>query len=238
MAKAIGNDNDGGMDIDLVDAREVGVEVDVFGHEVVVVGREVGVGVVGKRGTAHFESADSKPRAPDFVPKVSKKVTGQTPLEHVANGGKSAALQSFEAPGVGRQHAPEFVPMVSGGVTGLEIDEDLRYVLGLEGHRDRHRVETRYSQLCELVNALGHDGKKYRREATQKLEAIVSEVYSAPQVTATAKRFPRLGILSGTALDLTTCDETGQPWDFSVPALRRKAEDLLNRETNFVNRES
>ena len=55
-------------------------------------------------------------------------------------------------------------------------------------------------------------------------------MYSAPRVTATAKRFPRLGILPGTALDLTTNDDTRQPWDFSVPAQRRKAEELLDRE--------
>ena len=73
-------------------------------------------------------------------------------------------------------------------------------------------------------------GKRYRREATQRLRAIVSEVYSAPRVTEAARKFPRIGILPGTALDLTTCDEHGQPWDFGVPAMRRRAEELLDRE--------
>ena len=111
-----------------------------------------------------------------------------------------------------------------------EPDEDLRFVLGLDGHRERSRVESRYHELTELVNALGHDGRKFRREATRGLRAIVSEVYSAPRVAAAAKKFHRLGILPGTSLDLTGTDENGQPWDFGVPAMRRKAEALLERE--------
>ena len=129
------------------------------------------------------------------------------------------------------------VDMIEGGVKGAalrsperEPENDLRYVLGLERHRERARVETRYNALTELVYALGHDGKKYRREATQRLRAIVSEVYSAPRVTEAARKFPRIGILPGTALDLTTCDESGQPWDFSIPSMRRRAEELLDHE--------
>ena len=35
--------------------------------------------------------------------------------------------------------------------------------------------------------------------------------------------------MPGTALDLTANDESGQPWDFSVPAQRRKAEDMTGQ---------
>ena len=58
--------------------------------------------------------------------------------------------------------------------------------------------------MTEVVNALGYDGKRYRREATQRLRAIVSEVYSAPRVSDAARRFPRMGIIPGTALNLNT----------------------------------
>ena len=111
-----------------------------------------------------------------------------------------------------------------------EPEADLRYVLGLEQHRDSRYVEHRYNALTDVVNALGYDGRSYRREATQRLRRIVSEVYSAPRVTDAARRFPRRGIIPGTALDLTANDESGEPWDFSVPAQRRKAEDLLEKE--------
>ena len=46
---------------------------------------------------------------------------------------------------------------------------------------------SRYHELTELVSAMGHDGRKFRREATKGLRAIVSEVYSAPRVTAAAR---------------------------------------------------
>ena len=48
--------------------------------------------------------------------------------------------------------------------------------------------------------SLGQCGRKFRREATKQLRATVSEVYSAPRVTATAGRNPRLGIMPGLAL--------------------------------------
>ena len=74
------------------------------------------------------------------------------------------------------------VPRRSSAATfsALEPDEDLRFVLGLDGHRESRRIESRYHELTELVAALGHDGRKFRREATRSLRAIVSEVYSAP----------------------------------------------------------
>ena len=101
---------------------------------------------------------------------------------------------------------------------GRERDRDLRFVLGLEGHRDARSRRTKHDELTELVLALGHDGVKYRREATKRLRAVVSEVFSAPRVTAAARRHPRIGIIPGVALDLTVNDETGQPWNFSVSA--------------------
>ena len=48
--------------------------------------------------------------------------------------------------------------------------------------------------------SLGQCGRNFRREATKQLRATVSEVYSAPRVTATAGRNPRLGIMPGLAL--------------------------------------
>ena len=58
----------------------------------------------------------------------------------------------------------------------------------------------------------------------------MSEVYSVPRVGDAASRFPRLGVMPRTALDLTTVDEEGNPWDFSIPSQRAKAEKLLDKE--------
>ena len=71
-----------------------------------------------------------------------------------------------------------------------------------------------------VVSSLGHSGRKYRREATGRLRAIVSEIDSAPRVTAA----PHTGV----SLDLTTTNSKGQSSDFNVPARRSEAERLLD----------
>ena len=89
-------------------------------------------------------------------------------------------------------------------------------------------------QACEevrdLVMIMGHDGRKYRREANQRLGAVVSEVYSAPRVTEAARRYPRLGCIPRFALDLTSTDDQCQAWNFDVPEMRWKAERLLEEQ--------
>ena len=74
------------------------------------------------------------------------------------------------------------------------------------------------------------NGVKYRREAVKHMRAIVSEVYSAPRVTEAARQHPRLGIIPGIAFDLTLNDDTGLPWDFSIPAQRQKAENSIDEQ--------
>ena len=56
-------------------------------------------------------------------------------------------------------------------------ENDLRYILNLEREASGKAV-TKYKEMCELVMALGHDGKKYLREAVKNMRNIVSEVYS------------------------------------------------------------
>ena len=56
---------------------------------------------------------------------------------------------------------------------------------------------------------------------------IVSEIYSPPRVTDAARRNPSLGIRPGFALDLTTSDDEGRPWDFDDPSQRAKAKALV-----------
>ena len=51
----------------------------------------------------------------------------------------------------------------------------------------------------------------------------MSEIYSPPRATRAASLLTNLGITPGFALDLTTNDEDGCPWDFDDPHQRRKA---------------
>ena len=101
---------------------------------------------------------------------------------------------------------------------------DVRAALAVFKREERSEAKTRYDDMMVLVSSLGRSGRKYRREVTGCLRSIVSEVYSATRVTATAARHPRRGIISGVALDLTTTNSKGEPWDFKDPARRTEAD--------------
>ena len=72
-------------------------------------------------------------------------------------------------------------------------DRDLRAALALHARKRRKVVKGTYGDMVVLIAFLSQDGRRYRREATGQMRAIVSEVHSGPRVTATAKRHPRLG---------------------------------------------
>ena len=86
---------------------------------------------------------------------------------------------------------------------------DLRAAMAVFQRSERDTARARYDDMTALVTSLGQCGRKFRREATKQLRAIVSEVYSVPRVTAAAKKNPRLGIVPGLALDLTTANSKG-----------------------------
>ena len=52
----------------------------------------------------------------------------------------------------------------------------------------------------------------------------VSEIYSPPRVTEEARR---RGLAGGWALDLTSADENGEPWDFDCEKKRSQARKLV-----------
>ena len=70
-------------------------------------------------------------------------------------------------------------------------------------------------ELCELSEVLGDSEEAFRERARDYIKASVAEIYSPPRVTKAATVLPRLGIEPGAALDITTCDERGVPWDFT-----------------------
>ena len=79
-------------------------------------------------------------------------------------------------------------------------------------------------EIMKIVKHLGADTGQYRRERNQQIGKLVSEIYSGPRVTSALKLLPGLGLAPGFAFDLTTVDDEGNNWDFSIPAMRDKAE--------------
>ena len=70
-------------------------------------------------------------------------------------------------------------------------------------------------QLNEVRRAVRLYGK-----GQQVVQSHVSEAYSPVRVTGMADK---MGLIPGLAMDLTTCDEHGNPWDFNCSAMRSKA---------------
>ena len=103
-----------------------------------------------------------------------------------------------------------YLPADAGVELDLFIEHDsrgLRAALAVCARQHHRAAKYNCSGRTVLITGLGHDGRKYRREATKRLRAIVSEVYPAPCVTVLARRHPRLGVLPGPALDVTVHDD-------------------------------
>ena len=76
---------------------------------------------------------------------------------------------------------------------------ELHYVLSLGEQDVRKEAHRRRREIIEVVYALGACGRSYRRETVARLRAAVSEVYSAPRVTAAAGWHAGIGTLPGIA---------------------------------------
>ena len=72
-------------------------------------------------------------------------------------------------------------------------------------------LEEVIEETCVLSVMLGDTRKGFKTTAKAYTKAVVAEVYSPPQVARAATLLPSLGIESGAALDITTCDEHGKP---------------------------
>ena len=109
-------------------------------------------------------------------------------------------------------------------------DSDLRDMVMLYEVEERRAARQRQRQIIDLVAPLGGDARAYGRERARKSRAISAEFYSPPRISSLAKDLPSYGIAPGLALDLTVPDENGEPWDFSRPSMRAKAEMLLDAQ--------
>ena len=88
-------------------------------------------------------------------------------------------------------------------------------------------------EILSIVRQLGADTKKYRRERNRQVRHLVSEIYSGPRVVKALKLLPGLGLSPGFSLDLTTVDECGDNWDFSLQEHREKALKLIDQQQPY-----
>ena len=64
----------------------------------------------------------------------------------------------------------------------------------------------------------------YTVKGQQLVQSHVSEAYSPVRVTGMAEN---MGLIPGLAMDLTTYDEHGSPWDFNNATMRQKAKAIV-----------
>ena len=63
------------------------------------------------------------------------------------------------------------------------------------------------------------------------VQSHVSEAYSPIRVTGMADK---MGLIPGLAMDLTTYDEHGNPWDFNIAAMRSKAKAIVKSKAALL----
>ena len=88
--------------------------------------------------------------------------------------------------------------------------------------------EEMYAAITDVMN----DDHDMVNQIIGIVQNHISEVWSPPRVTKLAGEFK---LSAGFALDIQTNDETGQPWDFDVPAQRTKCIDkVINEKPQFL----
>lgn len=137
-----------------------------------------------------------------------------------------------EYPGRGGFCDPAFLRRDAGNDEQIDKahDLDLRDIARLYDVVERSDARESHSYVLSLISSLGGDSRRYHRVRARAARAIVSEVYSPPRVSDLARRMPRYGLAPGFALDLTTTDDNGVPWDFTKKSHRDRAEALLEEQ--------
>ena len=125
--------------------------------------------------------------------------------------------------------APEDADMGGGGHDYGDVDI-LQPIMNMTAEPIQAAIKTTDQEVMELVDLLGGDAKRYRKQRRKQLKVMVSEFYSPPRVAAAAKLLPQLGVLPGFSLDLTTVNAKGESWDFSIAARREEARQLVEKE--------
>ena len=88
---------------------------------------------------------------------------------------------------------------------------------------EKQEVREANQEILAVIRSLGGGQGGYRRERKRALRHVVSEIYSLPRVTAATKLLPELRLIPGFALELTTVNEKGEPWNFDLKVMRDEA---------------
>ena len=141
-----------------------------------------------------------------------------------------AVLPPTEEAGQAETH--EDIASVPNPDAGMDIDlVEMQALMAVLRRDEKEAVAECEREIMSVFRSLGGDSPKYKRERKRALRAVVSEIYSPPRVTAAAsKLLPELRVHPGFALDLTTADSDGQPWDFDRPEMRERALHKIRTE--------
>ena len=126
-----------------------------------------------------------------------RRVTGQRRTQTSADQGETCSVKPTDCSVVDNRSLDD----------KLKLDVCVRDIRKLYAVEDRMVGRANVERVSILIHALGGDGKAYKRERAKAARQVVSEVYSAPRVTATARRLPKYGLGPGVALDLTDNDD-------------------------------
>jgi hypothetical protein len=168
---------------------------------------------------------------PDFIPIPSRELVDVPPMEKDES---REVPPPADEPGVGETH-DAFDAREEAG-PGMDIDvidedhTDLDSLMAVLTKDARKEITEANNDIMGVIRALGGNGRRYMRERTRGIKAVVSEIYSPPRVTAATKLLPELRIIPGFALDLTTADTDGLLWDFDSKVMRDRAMKKLKEE--------
>ena len=156
------------------------------------------------------------PPAPVAVPTAPQPPGGHdSDADDEAMGGEGGADQT------GTNDQSGDTPMDHGDVDTIE--PILSMMGGAESKEEQTELKKHWREILTLVESIGGHTMKYAREMRKQVRAVLSEIYSPERVTAAAKLLPGLGIAPGFALDVTRCNDKGEPWDFDIAARREEA---------------
>ena len=121
--------------------------------------------------------------------------------------------------------------MVEGETDDANMSE-VRFGLNMLGFTSEI-VNWLLGENLDIINEVNEIRRAVRLygKGQQVVQSHVSEAYSPVRVTGMADK---MGLIPGLAMDLTTYDEHGNPWDFNVDAMRQKAKAIVKSKAALL----
>ena len=94
-------------------------------------------------------------------------------------------------------------------------------------------VEWLCSSNLDVIGELNEVRRMVRLygKGQEVVQSHVTEASSPVRVTGMAEK---MNLIPGLAMDLTTCDEHGNPWDFNADAMRAKSKKIVKRKASLL----